>query len=329
MATKRWTLPYTIGTATTISEADFRIAAVDLDATLLDNNWEAVTTAGEIEDLTTITLPAADASAGFKVYRYVDSHSAMGEIYMRVGFVSSKIGFNFNSGASRGIKFKVEVSDTLDFTPTRTFYSWCPSSNTSGVNSGSAPNTAGESFCCRLDEYGFYGLVHGAGAQSATSSTNNVDPNRYAFFSIFIQRNLDPDMNVIPGFSVFGPHGGTSVGNLGGYNTQMQSWQMKFISDDFYHDSNQSTHGAKPFATSHTLLPGGSLQISPVFTQTPEVKQVPFLVTYVNAQMEEGTQFEAETLYGTFNFIALGQDSSIFQDYTNIITNTRLAMAWQ
>lgn len=328
MATKRWTLPYTIGTATSISEADFRIAAADLDATLLDNNWEAVTVAGEIEDLATINLPAIDSSAGFKVYRYVDSHSAMGEIYMRIGFTLSKIGFNFNSSAARGIKFKVEVSNSLDFTPTRTFYSWCPSSNASGANSYSPPNTAGESFCCRLDEYGFYGLVHGAGAQRGHSTS--YDTNRYAFFSIFIQRNLDPDMNVIPGFSVFGPHGGDADGNLGGWNSsQMQSWQMKFISDDFYHNSNQSTHGAKPFGTSHTLLPGGSLQISPVFTQTPEVKQVPFLVTYVNAQMEEGTQFEAETLYGTFNFIALGQDSSIFQDYTNDVVNSRVAMVWQ
>lgn len=331
--TKRWTLPFTWVDNTDVSRLNsLKLYLHEVHNTLVENGaWiHLIFEPGQLEDFDSINLPNLSSTPfGFRIYEFNDGHSDITPIFMKVEYFRTYTNSNFISGPG-ALVLRHSFSDNKSFVPARTFVT---NTATPGVtySPGSFVTSYGEGFKCFNEQLGFFGVTITKAYRSGQSYRAD------SLCTFMLQRNLDENMNIIPGFSAFGSPVTTSNGS----NENNIRWQMRFIGPDFAHDTNKNNFSYRQFDNSQTALSDGQLQVAPVYTQTPEIKQVPTLMTYYCPQIAAGTQFEVETEFGTFNYIALGHESGLTQNFNTLdvmriipVNNSEanyasVAMIWQ
>jgi hypothetical protein len=135
-----------------------------------------------------------------------------------------------------------------------------------------------------------------------------------------IQRNLDENLNIIPGFTVVAPNVTTYLGA-----TTKTSYPLyhRFVSST-YSSTLLSTGTPRPFENNQSISTSGVVPVCPVYTQTPDIKQMVSLISYSETHISQGTVFTAETLGNSpLSFIALGSCGA----YPG--SNSNLAMLFQ
>lgn len=305
--TKQWVPP-----VAPISEnlANWKIIMQEIHDNLVTSGWEQTTAPGQIEDLNDVTaLPAQDMRTHFRIYRLDDGHSFQhGEIYMRVTFTRYRAGMSqsWHLGLAPGCR--IEVSQDSTFPAGMTFVAASPSGWVNGNTSSSYTATLGVSMICSNPELGFYGFVYGSGSIMSTS----ISPSAYEGcpFAILIQRHLTNDLlSVESGFSVYGMNtGGGASGSPWQVTKETFPMGLKTFSPTFVTENTIHNHSPRPFGQNVVGIPGGTIQVAPVYHATPEIKQCPTLVSYLYSQMGAGTQFELETVGGNIlNMISLGE----------------------
>lgn len=292
----------------------------EIHTNLLESNWIWEDVPGQIASFDAITvLPPLNSVIGFRIYRLNDGHDDLGMIYMKVTFCRlygalTVKSYTFNIPACR-----VSISDSLDFTPSRTHstsvapYSYV----TSYTGSPAAFIKPGLSIISQNSELGFYGYVHNS---NSSKDLYNTSPS-FTTFSCIIQRNFDADYNLIPGFMSYGMV--NTVGSVSVSDGAIETsnlWRARQIGPSYTSDE---LIGASPrIFLSATPSTVGGTQLFPVYNITPKFNQVKTLACYEKSQIAEGDTFPVNIGSKTITMIALGESHV----YNN---GLRLAMIYE
>lgn len=287
----------------------------EIHDSLVGSGWVQTDEPGQLDNIDAVlAIPSGGNYSLFRIYELIDGHEHLSRVFMKVAFTTHDILKSSTHPSNRVGNWAgtgVWLSDDITFPESKTIFTGYPSTGTGGAASPTSGITivAGNSMICSNPDLGFYGFVYDSGSYTYD---NTAYGDFSAPFAVFIQRHLSSDGEVLPGFSVWvrnqtSSNGGATNGN-GTMTFRMEEHQAqyRFIGPEYVSPRRNDSH-ARAFCEVQTALPGGVIQVAPVYAMTPAVVQVPTLLTYIHGQISAGTQFEAETTGGnTYNFIATG-----------------------
>lgn len=288
---------------------------------------------GQLADFDAVgTLPADGAFQGYRMYAFADALAATCPILIRLDFGCGTEGNTTSSSAwqrTRTLRIKITVGKTSDGAGNITALSvnttWeCPQTLSGSGSVTSELTSPGTSVICYNAAVGFFGFFYGLGSRNkpnAYDGGSGLDnPGCYhgCTLGIMIQRDIDANGTPIDsGFSLWQQDESGTWSSVGWASQSVftaNCARTTYIPKTGTACISAFTSAARPGDTKGTPI-GGVPQIHPVYIITPEVKRTQSIVTYINADISVGTQFQLEVKPGTVrNFIALGNENRLAPD---------------
>ena len=281
------------------------------DAILLAGLTQTAT-AGQLVISGVAALPADGSYAGFREYAFSDALQATAPVILKLEFGCGSEGLNDGYAALRSRTIRVRGTVTFKGVASIAFV-W-PQEHFGSTPQGTTQLTnTGTSFLSYDPAKGFLGFVYGAGSRNKPHA--DFAGSYYgATLTIFLQRdtgaNGAPNAN---GLAIYSPSlPGSTVGNL---------WNTGVLPPAFCQYLTGSGAGAS-YTTMATRIGGaeapvipGQVNVQEMFYAAPELKPFPWMVTYTNNGLPEGTEFDLEVFPGTTHkFVGLGNETNIGTD---------------
>lgn len=309
--TKKW-VPPTIPLRDDL--AAWKTLFQDLHDNLILAGLVQTATPGQLDISAVSVLPADGTYAGFIEYGFDDALQATAPVVIKLEYgcgVEGLVAYNLYS-RSRTPRVRV----TIIFCGAPVVQFGCPQSLNSAASVTSQLTTYGASTLCLSPEYGFLGVVYGAG------SRNNPLASIYggyigATLSLFIQRSLDasgsPTADALYVYSNgYSYDVDTGIGDL---------WAVGLSPRAV---STFAPNAAAPVSRTDMAPRVGRLGYSagvdevllePIFTPSSPAKAFPFIASYRHTDISAGSEFAYQPLVGPqANFIALGRETCMSID---------------
>ena len=309
--TKKWTPP-TIPLRDNL--AAWKTLVQDLHDNLILAGLVQSATAGQLDISSVTTLPADGTYAGFIEYEFDDALQAAAPVVLRLEYGCGIEGLGASGGAGNCRSRTPRLRVTVIFCGSPVAQFGCPQSVDGTGTSNAQLTTYGASAICLSPEYGFLGVVYGAGSRNNPQSYSG---GGYigATLSLFVQRSLDDS-------------GSPTADALYIYNN---NYSYSVIT------ANLWTSGITPLAVS-TFAPNAATPVTrtdmaprvgrlghsagvdevllePIFVPSSPAKAFPFIVSYRNTDISVGSEFAHQPLVGPqVNFIALGRETCMAVD---------------
>ena len=288
---------------------------------IASGGWIQSPDTGQLDINAVAALPADGSYAGYRIYFLADALHTSAPIYMKLEFGCANEGHYVGATCrSRTLRIQVSFGKATDGAGNITALSipvryGCPQTfSVSGTVTTELTN-AGMSYICSNPERGFFGFVYGAGSRNKPLASANGGAFQ-ASFALFLQRTTNSaGVPTSEGFTVYGHSINTSL--IGGTNVAA-SLEIPSVYFHVRTASNEvftGVNGATRHFAAEAVPIGGVAQFHPVFTRTPQIKQIPTLLTYRTIDLAEGTQVQAEVIPGQIdNFITLGNEIEMVPD---------------
>lgn len=311
--TKKWTPP-TIPLRDNLTA--WKTLFNDVHGNLITAGLVQTATAGQlvIDDVT--TLPADGTYAGFIEYAFDDALQSEAPIIIKLEYGCgiegySEVGTYYHNGNRtrtpniRAIVF-FKGQEVAVYRCPQTYYAGGSIITTQLTNTGT-------SYICRNQDKGFLGMCYGAGSRNKPFA-HRLGAYYGATLTLFIQRTLNED-------------GIPTANGLGVFH---QTVSDSFSSVDYWGagivplSNSVYSNGAIP-VTRTDMAPrigrdgfaGGvdSVLLEPIYFPTNPPTPFPFLYSYRNTVIAEGTEFEFNPVIGEpLNFIAIGNETCMSID---------------
>lgn len=274
------------------------------------------------------SLPADGTFAGFIEYAFDDELQAEAPVVIRLeygcgteGLYTSNAWQNYVRSRTPRIRSQVSLSGVTgsSFGHPQTFNYSHSATNTSQLTH------FGTSYIHYDKEKGFLGIVYGAGSRNKPWA-NNAGSYYGSSLSLFVQRDLTSSgIPTSEGVAVICPDlQGDGTANLWTSGILPRSLSQFITADGA---SQPLANMALRVGGTNFGIFNGKINIQQAYYTHPTegFKPFPFIVTYVNENVIEGTEFELEVFPGTSTtFVALGNETSLSADS---ISGQRIAFA--
>lgn len=290
----------------------WKLICQDIHDALLLAGLTQTATAGQLDIAGVAALPADDSYAGFREYAFSDALQATAPVILKLEFGCGAEGLAYGYGQLRSRTIRVCGTVTFKGVASRTFV-WPQGHPGVGQNRTSQLTNYGTSYLSYDSAKGFLGFVYGAGSRNKPHA--DLAGSYYgASLTIFLQRdtgaNGAPNAN---GLAIYSP----SLPS----NEQGSLWSAGVLPPAYCQYLTGSGAGAS-YTTMATRVGGaeapvipGQVNVQEMFYATPELKPFPWMVTYTQNGLPEGTEFDLEVFPGTTHkFIGLGNETSIGTD---------------
>lgn len=290
----------------------WKLICQDIHDALLLAGLTQTATAGQLDIAGVAALPADDSYAGFREYAFSDALQATAPVIIKLEFGCGPEGLStMGSPHCRGRTLRIRGTVTFKGVASRTFY-WPQEANTSGIGTTQLTNY-GTSYLTYDGAKGFLGFVYGAGSRNKPFATT-IGEYYGASLTLFVQRttasNGTPNGD---GLAIYSP-------SLPINNTY-DPWPNGVLPPAYCQYLTGSGASAS-YTTMATRIGGaeapvipGQVNVQEMFYAAPELKPFPWMVTYTNNGLPEGTEFDLEVFPGTTHkFVGLGNETNIGTD---------------
>ena len=310
--TKKWTPP-TIPLRDDL--AAWKTLFQDLHQNLLGAGLVQSATPGQLDISAVSVLPADGTYAGFIEYEFRDALQATAPVVIKLEYGCGREGIaGDTSSYSRSRTPRILVTVLFCGAPAVQF--GCPQSLDGAAAINSQLTTYGASTLCLSPEYGFLGVVYGAGSRNTPHATT-LGSYIGATLSLFVQRSLDasgsPTADALYVYSNgYSYDVGASISNF---------WVAGVTPRAV---STFAPNAAAPVSRTDMAPRVGRLGYSagvdevllePIFVPSSPAKAFPFIASYRHTDISAGSEFAYQPLVGPkANFIALGRETCMSID---------------
>ena len=292
--------------------AAWKAICQDIHDAILLAGLTQTATADQLDIAGVAALPADNSYAGFREYAFSDALQATAPVIIKLEFGCGTEGLSSINAAQRSRVLRVRGTVTFKGVASRAFV-W-PQEHGSGAPTGTSQLTnTGTSYLSYDSAKGFLGFVYGAGSRNKPQ-IDGTGGYHGATLTIFLQRdtgaNGAPNAN---GLAIYSP-------SLAG--AQINSLWTNGVIPPAYCQYLTGSGASASYTTMATRIGGaeapvisGQVNVQEMFYAAPELKPFPWMVTYTNNGLPEGTEFDLEVFPGTTHkFIGLGNETSIGTD---------------
>lgn len=310
--TKKWTPP-TIPLRDDL--AAWKTLFQDLHQNLLDAGLVQSATPGQLDISAVSVLPADGTYAGFIEYKFDDALQATAPVVIKLEYGCGREGLaSGNAAYARSRTPRILVTVLFCGAPAVQF--GCPQSLDGAASVISQLTTYGASTLCLSPEYGFLGVVYGAGSRN-TPHASSLGSYIGATLSLFVQRSLDASGSpTADALYVY------SNGYSYGVGTGVSDFWVEGVTPRAV--STFAPNAAAPVRRTDMAPRVGRLGYSagvdevllePIFVPSSPAKAFPFIASYRHTDISAGSEFAYQPLVGPqANFIALGRETCMSID---------------
>ena len=290
----------------------WKLICQDIHDALLLAGLTQTATAGQLDIAGVATLPADNSYAGFREYAFSDALQATAPVILKLEFGCGTEGLSSYSYYDRSRTIRVRGTVTFKGVASRAF-AWPQELNVNPGNITSQLTNLGTSYLSYDSAKGFLGFVYGAGSRNKPHAS--TESSYYgASLTIFLQRDTDP--NGAPnanGLAIYSP-------SLTA-NSTLDLWANGVIPAAYCQyltgsraSASYTTMAIRVGGAEAPVIPG-QVNVQEMFYAAPELKPFPWMVTYTQNGLPEGTEFDLEVFPGTTHkFIGLGNETNIGTD---------------
>lgn len=290
----------------------WKLICQDIHDALLLAGLTQTATAGQLDIAGVAALPADGSYAGFREYAFSDALQATAPVILKLEFGCGSEGLYDYYIYTRSRTLRVRGTVTFKGVASRAFV-WPQEHNANPGNITSQLTHLGTSYLSYDPAKGFLGFVYGAGSRNKPHSYSGGDYYG-STLTIFLQRDTDP--NGAPnanGLAIYSPSLTLDYTN--------NLWSNGILPTAFCQYLTGSGAGTA-YTTMATRIGGaqapvipGKVNVQEMFYAAPELKPFPWMVTYIQNGLPEGTEFDLEVFPGTTHkFIGLGNETNIGTD---------------
>ena len=290
----------------------WKLICQDIHDALLLAGLTQTATAGQLNIAGVAALPADGSYAGFREYAFSDALQATAPVILKLEFGCGTEGLGVGYGQARSRTIGVRGTVTFKGVASRAF-AWPQEFNANSANVTTQLTNLGTSYLSYDPAKGFLGFVYGAGSRNKPHAS--TESSYYgATLTIFLQRDTDP--NGAPnanGLAIYSPslpvRDGAGLWTTGILPPAYCQYLTESGASAAY-----TTMATRIGGTQAPVIPG-QVNVQEMFYAAPELKPFPWMVTYTQNGLPEGTEFDIEVFPGTTHkFIGLGNETNIGTD---------------
>ena len=290
----------------------WKLICQDIHDALLLAGLTQTATAGQLDIAGVAALPADNSYAGFREYAFSDALQATAPVILKLEFGCGMEGLSSYPLYDRSRTIRVRGTVTFKGVASRAF-AWPQELNVNSASVTTQLTNLGTSYLSYDPAKGFLGFVYGAGSRNKPHAS--TEGSYYgATLTIFLQR--DTDANGAPnanGLAIYSPsltlNNTSSLWTNGVMPTAFSQYLTGSRASAAYTTMAIRIGGAQA-----PVIPG-KVNVQEMFYAAPELKPFPWMVTYIQNGLPEGTEFDLEVFPGTTHkFIGLGNETNISTD---------------
>ena len=309
--TKKWTPP-TIPLRDDL--AAWKTLFQDLHQNLLDAGLVQSATPGQLDISAVSVLPADGTYAGFIEYEFNDALQATAPVVIKLEYGCGREGIAV--GTSYGRSRTPRILVTVLFCGATAVQFGCPQSLNGAASITSQLTTYGASTLCLSPEYGFLGVVYGAGSRNTPHAAPFGDYIG-ATLSLFVQRSLDasgsPTADALYVYSNgYSYDVGSSISNF--WVVGVTPRAVSTFAPNAAATVSRTDMAPRVGRLGHSAGVDEVL-LEPIFVPSSPAKAFPFIASYRHTDISAGSEFAYQPLVGPkANFIALGRETCMSID---------------